>query len=83
MTRLVKAAGGSNVRVFGSVATGFDQADSDIDLLFTMDVPMSLMQLGELQQQISALLGLPVDLVPDSAPRPSVRARVLAEAVPL
>lgn len=83
VTRLVKAAGGSNVRVFGSVATGFDHADSDIDLLFTVDVPMSLMQLGHLEQQISALLGLPVDLLPDSALRPAVRARVLAEAVPL
>ena len=83
VTRLVKAAGGSNVRVFGSVATGFDHADSDIDLLFTTDVPMNLMQLGQLEQQISAPAGLPVDLLPDRALRPAVRARVLADAVPL
>lgn len=31
----VRAMGGKDVRVFGSVATGTDQADSDIDLLIT------------------------------------------------
>ena len=35
----VKAAGGSNVRVFGSVASGRDHEQSDIDLLFTMPRP--------------------------------------------
>lgn len=81
--RLVKQAGGSNVRVFGSVAVSTDQVGSDIDLLFTMDVPMSLLQLGRLEQQLSALLGHPVDLVPDSAIRPGLRERILSEAVPL
>jgi hypothetical protein len=32
--RLVRDAGGRNVRVFGSVATGTDHDGSDIDLLF-------------------------------------------------
>jgi predicted nucleotidyltransferase len=41
--QLVRAAGGSNVRVFGSVATGEDHDGSDVDLLFTMGAPLSLM----------------------------------------
>jgi predicted nucleotidyltransferase len=42
-----------------------------------------LMQLSTLSDRIGALLGVPVDLVPDSAISPSLRDRILAEAVPL
>ena len=81
--RLVGQAGGSNVRVFGSVATGEDHDGSDVDLVFTMQTPMSLMRLGALERQLSDLVGIPVDLVPDAALRPEFRDRVLAEAVAL
>lgn len=81
--RLVAEAGGSNVRVFGSVATGEDREDSDIDLLFAMGRPLSLMQLGALEQAVSRAVGSPVDLVPDTVLRPDFRDRVLAEAVAL
>jgi len=81
--RLVADAGGSNVRVFGSVATGDDREGSDIDLLFSMGRPLSLMQLGALEHSISRLVECPVDLVPDSVLRPEFRDRVLAEAVAL
>jgi predicted nucleotidyltransferase len=81
--RLVRDAGGSNLRVFGSVATGTDRDGSDIDLLFTMGEPLSLLALGRLERRIAKLVGLPVDLVPESALRPELRDRVLAEAVPL
>lgn len=81
--RIVAEAGGSRVRVFGSVATGQNRPDSDVDLLFAMDTPLSLMQLGRLEQEISHLLGAPVDLVPESALRPDLRERALSEAVAL
>lgn len=81
--RVVADAGGSNVRVFGSVATGEDREGSDIDLLFTMGRPLSLMQLGALELAVSEIVGSPVDLVPDTVIRPEFRERVLTEAVPL
>jgi uncharacterized protein len=81
--QLITTAGGSNVRVFGSVATGHDHEGSDIDLLFTMGTPLSLMQLGALEQQLSDVLDTKVDLVPDSVLRPEFRDRALAEAVSL
>lgn len=81
--RILADADGSNVRVFGSVATGHDHASSDIDLLFTMGTPLSLMQLGALEQRLSDILEAEVDLVPDSVLRPQFRDRALAEAVPL
>lgn len=76
-------AGGGGVRVFGSVATGQDRPDSDVDLLFTMGEPLSLMELGRLEQRLEAAIGAQVDLVPDTAIRPGLRERVLAEAVAL
>ena len=79
----VKAAGGSNVRVFGSVATGQEHEGSDIDLLFRMDQPLGLMDLAGLEIELGTILHADVDLVPDTNIRPTMRERILAEAVPL
>ena len=81
--RLVAECGGADVRVFGSLATGLDHSSSDIDLLFTMREPLSLLQLGALEAKIASLVEAHVDLVPESALRPEFRERVLTEAVPL
>lgn len=83
IVKLVDAAGGSNVRVFGSVATGTDNHESDVDLLFSMNETLGLMELARLERKISEVLGVDVDLVPDSSVRPGIRAKVLHEAVPL
>lgn len=77
------AAGGSNVRVFGSVATETDNEQSDVDLLFTMNKPLSLMELSALGERIGLLIGVRVDLVPDAALSPQLRDRILAEAAAL
>ena len=81
--RAVAEAGGRDVRVFGSVARGEDDEGSDVDLLFVMGRPLSLMELGRLEAEVSAAVGVPVDLVPESSLRPALRDRPLAEAVPL
>ena len=39
-----------------------------------MTRPLSLMELSELEQQVSAAVGCDVDLVPESAVRPDLRA---------
>ncbi len=80
---IVEQFGGSHVRVFGSLATGIDSEESDIDLLFTMGRPLSLMELGELERQLSEALQAPVDILPDTALRPPMRERILAEAIKL
>lgn len=48
-----------------------------------MHRPMGLLALGRLERRISEVVGLPVDLVPESALRPDLAERVLAEAVAL
>ena len=80
---MVEAAGGSNVRVFGSVATGREHEGSDIDLLFRMDQPLGLMDLAGLEMELGTVLHADVDLVPDTNIRPTMRERIISEAVPL
>jgi predicted nucleotidyltransferase/DNA-binding XRE family transcriptional regulator len=76
--------GASNVRVFGSVARGQDRPESDIDLLVDLDVrTRGLFPIAALQDELSALLGERVDVVPQDALAPHVAQNALAEAVPL
>ncbi len=69
--------GARNVRVFGSVATRTDTADSDVDLLVDLDDGVGLMALGTLQVELEQLLGRPVDVVPARSLRPAVRAALV------
>lgn len=75
--------GAKNVRIFGSVARGEADEDSDIDFLVEMEVGRSLFDLGGVQWDLENLLGLPVDVVTEKGLRKSIKARVLAEAIPL
>lgn len=82
--RIIEDAGGTNVRVFGSVATGKEREGSDIDLLADLSATeLTLLDLERLQRQVADAVGAPVDLTPDSGLRPYLRDRVLAEASPL
>lgn len=73
----------SSVRVFGSVARGDDDVESDIDLL--MDIPSDYSWFGlvGLQLELSDLLGVSVDVGSESDLHPRIKERVLAEARPL
>ena len=78
-----RAFGAENVRVFGSVARGEANADSDIDLLVDFDTAHGLLPVMTLADELEDLLGRPVDVAPVSALRPEVAERALAEAIPL
>lgn len=70
------------LEVFGSAARGtdFDPARSDVDLLVTYEPdvpPPNLTEYFDLNEQLSALLGRPVDLVMSGAVRnPFIRADI-------
>lgn len=81
--RVCAAHGASNVRIFGSVARGEDDARSDVDLLVEMEPGRSLFDLGGLQYELERLLGCPVDVVTVQGLKARIRDRVLREAVPL
>jgi predicted nucleotidyltransferase len=74
--------GATTVRVFGSVARGEDDENSDIDFLVELEDGRSL-DLGGLVVELRDLLGRPVDVVTVRGLKDRIRARVLAEAVAL
>ncbi|MBI3472718.1 MAG: nucleotidyltransferase domain-containing protein [Candidatus Solibacter usitatus] len=81
--RLAEKHGCRNVRVFGSVATGENRSDSDVDFLVDLDTGRGLLDLGGLLSDLQDLLGVDVDLVESGCVHPYIRERVLSEAVPL
>lgn len=81
--RLCARYGARNVRVFGSVARGQADVQSDIDFLVEMEPGRSLFDLGGLQYELEQLLGCPVDIVTERGLKVRIRERVLREAVPL
>jgi predicted nucleotidyltransferase len=75
--------GAHNVRVFGSVARGDADSQSDIDLLVEFERGTTLLGHAALIQELEELLGVKVDVVSDRGLRERVRDRVLNEAVAL
>jgi uncharacterized protein len=72
----------ASLAVFGSWVRGEQRADSDLDLLVEFDGPIGW-QIVTLEDELSARLGIKVDLVPRCGLRPRIGARILAEAVPV
>lgn len=75
--------GARNVRVFGSVARGEANDESDVDFLIELDLGRSLFDLGGLIADVQDFLGCSVDVVSERGLRPRFRDRVLREAIPL
>lgn len=76
--------GASNVRVFGSVGRGEATSSSDIDLLVTQDWSRLTSWGGMgLIIDLQDLLQCKVDVATEEELKPSIRERILHEAVPL
>lgn len=80
--RVLVAMGARNPRVFGSVLHGTDRPGSDVDLLVTLPDDTTLFGIGRIEAALTAVLGVPVDVVPDDDASPALRA-ARAEALPL
>jgi predicted nucleotidyltransferase len=81
--KIAERHGARNVRVFGSVARGGADDQSDIDLLVDMEPGRSLLDLGGLWSDLNELLGVKVDLVTEKGLKKRIKERVMREAVPL
>ncbi len=75
--------GARSVRVFGSVARGTADADSDVDLLVELEPGRSLLDLGGLLAEVRGLLGVRVDVATPAGLKDRAREQALDEAVPL
>jgi predicted nucleotidyltransferase len=79
----LKAAGIVRLSLFGSVARGDASPQSDVDLIAEFDTArqFSLLDMVGLENRLSDMLGVPVDLTPARALKDSVRERAVREAV--
>jgi len=71
------------IGIFGSYVRGEQRRKSDLDVLveFEPDAGMDLISFVELEDYLSQLLGIKVDLVMKSALKPRIGERVLREVV--
>ncbi|MCI5115650.1 MAG: DNA polymerase beta [Candidatus Electrothrix sp. AW5] len=67
--------------IFGSYIRGEQQSGSDVDVLIDYDKAPSLIELIEIENMLSDLLGLKVDLVTSKGLKPQLRQRILDEVV--
>lgn len=81
--KIVASHRASNPRIFGSVLQGCDTEESDLDLLVDPTPETTMLDLGAIRHELLELLGVPVDVLTPKALPESLRAMVLAQAVPV
>lgn len=69
--------------LFGSYVWGRQRPDSDLDILMDYSQTPTLADLVELEQHLTELLGIKVDLVTVGGLRGRIGERILAEAIPV
>jgi uncharacterized protein len=72
-----------DVRVFGSISRGEDGPTSDVDLLVRFERGSSLLDLAALEDELTALLGVNVDVVSEGGLRLPKHQAILDDARPL
>lgn len=72
--------GASNVRIFGSVARGTADSESDIDFLVDTEAKRSLLDLGGLLIELQQLLNRKVDVATEKGLHWYIKEKVLSEA---
>lgn len=72
-----------SLALFGSYVRGEARARSDLDILVEFDRVPSLLKLLEIEQYLTDLLGVKVDLVMKDALKPEIGRRILSELVPV
>ena len=74
----LRAAGIEQLSLFGSVARGDANTESDIDLAAGLDpaAELSLLDLTALERRLSEILGRPVDLLPEPTEKHRLQVRI-------
>jgi len=77
---LKKTYGVEEIGIFGSIVRGEHNADSDVDMIVTLNKPLGL-EFFSLERYLEKYLGRKVDLATKKAIKPYVRDRILAQTV--
>jgi len=74
----LRRAGIRHLSLFGSVARGEAEADSDVDLVAEFDpaAEMDLIRLVSLERSVGETLGRPVEILPEPVENPRLRANL-------
>jgi predicted nucleotidyltransferase len=68
-----------SIGIFGSYGRGEQNKDSDLDLLVEVRRPMGFVKFIRLENHLSQLLGVKVDMVTKKALKPNIGKRILQE----
>jgi predicted nucleotidyltransferase len=71
----------ASLGLFGSRVRGDERSDSDLDILVSFHEAPTLLRFIELEQELTELVGVKVDLVMREALKPQVGEHVLREVV--
>ena len=83
LTELAARYGVTDIRVFGSVARGEANQFSDLDLLVGVEPGRGLLALSAFAAEVEDLLRVPTQVATVNGLKQRIRARVIAEAVPV
>jgi len=79
--RLVEKYKIKQIGLFGSYVRGQQQPESDLDILIDFDEYPTLLEFVGLEDELSRLLGLEVDLVMKSGLKPRIGEQILREVI--
>ena len=65
--------------IFGSFIKGTQNQESDLDILVDFEKPVGLIKFIRLENDLSRILGVKVDLVMKKALKPNIGKRILEE----
>lgn len=89
LSRFCRERGIARLELFGSVLRDDFRANSDVDVLATLDpeAPVTLLGWADMQEQLSQIFGRPVDLVSrwavERSQNPYRKHAILSTAVPI
>lgn len=83
LPELCQRYGVKSLGLFGSYVRGEEGPRSDLDILVEFERAPTFFQFIELEDKLSQLLGIKVDLVMKSALKPRIGERILAEVIPV
>ncbi len=80
---LAERYGVKEIGIFGSYVRGEQKGNSDVDVLVDFTESISLLDFIHLENELSDLLGVKVDLVMKTALKPRIGRHILEEVVPV
>ncbi len=78
---LRKEYGLKEIGLFGSYVRGAQKADSDLDILIEFEKPVGFVKFLRLENRLSDLLGVKVEMVTKKALKPFIGKRILQEVI--